>query len=268
MLLKKLRWTLKRHPFLYLSRFRLLSKNSNEDEVSTISYNDWNKKEDIPAFFYEINEQIFENGKPDSDLELVLELSSWLYNNTNTGSGLSKPSAKTLETMLYGKGGVCSDMVQIFNNFCVINDIKVREWGTTSAPFNRENGGHSFNEVYIEELKKWIFIDPSWCMMFYDESKRPLSVIEVYKLLRSGSVIKYKSYLSGKEIEINQVNKNYLNPDVTPFLICAYRNKLYDRYLKLARPYIPVFIIHFFLYLSGRSYFYKFPLDDYNRIFS
>ena len=43
--------------------------------------------------------------------------------------GLSVPSEEALKIMLAGKGGVCSDMVQIFNNFCVINDIKVREWG-------------------------------------------------------------------------------------------------------------------------------------------
>ena len=151
MLLKKLRWTLKRHPFLYMTRFRLLSKNSNVDAISSISYNSWNKKEDIPSSFYDINAKIFQEGKPNSDFALIKQLTSWLCEHTRVGPGLSEPSAKALETMLYGKGGVCSHMVQIFNNFCVINDIQVREWGTTSAPFSRANGGHSFNEVYISD---------------------------------------------------------------------------------------------------------------------
>lgn len=268
MLLKKLRWTIKRHPFLYMTRFRLLSKNSSAAAITACSYNAWNKKEELPKCFSTVNTKIFEHGKPDSDLELIKQLVSWLYEHTKVGPGLSAPSAKALETMLYGKGGVCSDMAQIFNNFCVINDIQVREWGTTSAPFNRENGGHSFNEVYIKELQKWLLIDPSWGMLFYNEQHTPLSVIELYHLVRTGKAVHYHSFIEGKDIDELQVNKNYLNADIAPFLICAYRNKTYDRYLKFARPYLPVFMIHFFVYLSGKSYHYKFPIDDYRKIFA
>lgn len=268
MLFKKLRWTIKRHPFLYLTRFRLLSKNSNETAIATISYNAINKKEDIPHYFYEINEKIFKEGKPNSDFELIKQLVSWLYQNTKVGPGLSEPSDKALETMLYGKGGVCSDMAQIFNNFCVINDLQVREWGTTSAPYNPNNGGHSFNEVYIKELKKWLLVDPSWAMTFYNEHKESLSVVELYGLVRNLDKVHYRSFIEGEVIKQAQVNKNYLNPDITPFLICDYRNKTYDRYLKITRPFVPVFIIHFVVYVLGRSYHYKFPIDDYKKIFS
>src|SRR5690606_1941390 len=238
MLLKKLRWTLKRHPFLYTTRFRLLSKNSNVDTIKHISYNNWNPKEEIPAYFEEVNVKIFQEGKPDSDLELIKHMVSWLYENTRVGPGLSEPSDKALETMVYGKGGVCSDMAQIFNNFCVINDIQVREWGTTSAPFNKANGGHSFNEVYIKELQKWVLIDPSWGMFFYNETDLPLSVEEVFELSRSGQTVNYNTFIKGKQIEEKQVNKNYLNSDITPFLICEYRNKTYDKYLEITRPYL------------------------------
>ncbi|MBU2929539.1 transglutaminase-like domain-containing protein [Winogradskyella psychrotolerans] len=268
MSLKKIRWTLKRHPFLYLTRFRLLSKNSDAASIATVAYNDWNRKGDIPNFFNDINIEIFKKGKPETALELAKCISLWLCEHTKVGPGLSKPSDKALETMLYGNGGVCSDMAQIFNNFCLINDLQVREWGTTSAPFNRANGGHSFNEVYIKELDKWVLIDPSWGMLFYNENGSPLSVLELYNLSRSGKKINYKSFIPNKVIKHEQVTKNYLNPDITPFLICKYRNKTYDRYLKWARPYLPVFVIHFIVYLSGRSYFYQFPIDNYKRIFS
>src|SRR5690554_5285509 len=267
-MLKKLRWTVKRHPFLYMTRFRLLSKNSSVAAIQDLSYNAWNKKEEIPEYFYDMNAQIFEGGKPESDLEVVKHILSWLCTHTKVGPGLSEPSAKALETMVYGKGGVCSDMAQIFNNFCVINDLQVREWGTTSAPFSRANGGHSFNEVYSKELQKWFLVDPSWGMLFYKDGDIPLSVMEVYQLARAGQALNYKSFIMDKHIEEMQVYKNYLNPDITPFLICAYRNKTYDRYLKMGRPYVPVFIIHFFVYLSGKSYHYKFPIDDYKKIFA
>src|SRR5690606_7909788 len=140
-------------------------------------------------------------------------------------------------------------------------------WGTTSAPFSLDNGGHSFNEVYIKEWQKWVLIDPSWGMFFYNETDLPLSVEEVFELSRSGQTVNYNTFIKGKQIEEKQVNKNYLNSDITPFLICEYRNKTYDKYLEIARPYLPVFVIHFFVYLTGKSYHYKFPLDDYRKIF-
>ncbi|MGC1633466.1 MAG: transglutaminase-like domain-containing protein, partial [Gelidibacter sp.] len=240
-----------------------MSKNSSEPAIASIYYNSLNKKEDIHLSFYDINAKIFQQGKPDSDLVLVKQLVSWLYEHTKVGPGLSEPSDRALEIMLYGKGGVCSDMAQIFNNFCVINDIQVREWGTTSAPFNRANGGHSFNEVYIKDLQKWVLIDSSWGGLFNNEQDMPLSVLELYHLSRTGLPVRYSSFIEGKIIETAQITKNYLNTDITPFLICNYRNKIYDRYLNFARPHVPVFIIHFFVYLSGRSYHYKFPMDDY-----
>jgi len=267
MIFKKLRWTLKRHPFLYTTRFRLLSKNSNVDKIESISYNSWNPKTDIPDYFYEINDIIFASGKPNSDFELIKHLTTWLCLNARVGSGLSEPSDKALKSMLYGSGGVCSDLAQVFNNFCVINDILVREWGTTSAPFNPENGGHSFNEVYVNEFEQWILIDPSWGGYFVNSSKKPLSVLNLYNELRAGNFVSYKTFVTGKHVSEDQILKNYLNPDVTPFLICKYVNKIYDRYLALAKPYVPVFTIHFLLYLLGKSYYYVFPLDDFKKIF-
>lgn len=268
MILKKLKWTLKRHPFLYLTRFRLLSENSSVAAIESCSYNTLNKKEDMPSLYVDINTKIFKTHTPNSDLELIKQLVTWLLEHTNFGPGLSVPSEKALEILLYKKGGVCSDMVQVFNNFCVINDIPVREWGTTSAPFNRANGGHSFNEVYIKELQKWLLIDPSWGGMFYDNDDTALSVIELYELSRSKQAVYYKSFIPNKEIPREHVNKNYLNSDITPFLICDYRNNTYDKFLKFARPYVPVFMIHFFVFLSGKGYHYKFPMDDYKKIFS
>lgn len=270
MAFKKLLWTLKRHPFLYLTRFRLLSKNSSIEDIenSKLNYNFKNLKKDLPAIFHEINKKIFETDDLRNDFEKVTFLCVWLNDNIKGGRGLSEPSDKALDTMLKGKGGVCSDMVQIFNNFCVLNDLKVREWGTTSAPFKRSNGGHSFNEVYIEELQKWILIDPFWGGMFCDQDQKPLSVVEMYQLLRSNKIVNYQSILSENTIVKARINKSYFNPDNIPFLIYNYKNKTYDKYLKWGRPYMPVFVIHFMVFITGNSYFYRFPLDDYKKIFS
>ena len=254
MIFKKLIWTFKRHPFLYLTRFKLLSKDSNIDDIDSYSYNQVNSKNEIPKYFHEINEVVFFDGKPENDLELIKKLSIWLVKNIKGGPGLSVPSEKALKIMLAGEGGVCSDMAQIFNNFCVLNDIRVREWGSTRAPFNKVYGGHSFNEVYCRDLNKWVLIDVSYCVMFYCENDLPLSVVELYQLLRSGKKIVYQTFNKTLVLEEASVTKNYLNPDTVPFLLCNYSNKTYDTYLKTFRPYIPVFMIHFMIYLLHKSY--------------
>ncbi|MFD2823343.1 transglutaminase-like domain-containing protein [Lacinutrix iliipiscaria] len=268
MILKKIIWVFKRHPFLYIARFKLLSKNSNIEDINGYTYNYINDKKDIPDYFKEVNERILKDYKPTNDFNLIKHLSAWLHNEIKGGPGLSEPSDTALQIMLSGKGGVCSDMAQVFNNFCVINDIPVREWGTTRAPFNVEYGGHSFNEVYSSELKKWILVDVSNSILFYSNTSTPLSVIELYQLFRKNEPIQFKSFNELKTIEDSSIKRNYLDPDTVPFLICNYSNKTYDAFLRFSRPFIPVFIIHFVLFVFRKSYHYRFPLDDYRKIFN
>jgi hypothetical protein len=269
MKLKKVLWVFKRHPFLYTTRFKLLSKNVNELEIADCSYNQTNNKVDIPEFYKVVNKRIFEDYQDTStDLDVVKKLSNWLQEHIKGGPGLSEPSEKALKMMLDGKGGVCSDLVQVFNNFCVLNNIQVREWGVTRAPFNKAFGGHSFNEVFSKKLDKWVLIDVSWSVMFYDNDNIPLSVLELYKNLREKKKISYKSYYKDISLKNRPIDKNFLHPDTVPFLICNYSNKVYDTCLNYTRPILPVFVTHFALYVLGKSYNYRFPLDDYRCIFS
>jgi len=133
------------------------------DAIKNESYNLINTKAELPSIFNTVNMQMFKDTSKMTDLEKVKYISTWLVDHIKGGPGLSLSSKKALQIMLDGKGGVCSDMAQIFNNFCLINDLKVREWGVTIIPFNTNFGGHSFNEVYIKELDKWIFVDVSNC---------------------------------------------------------------------------------------------------------
>ena len=267
MTFKKLRWAIKRHPFLYLMRFRLLSKNSDFDSIAEETYNKYNRAEEIPEYYVEVNQRIFDGDTHLGDLDKVKRLSTWLKLHIKGGSGLSEPSEQALQTMLSGKGGVCSDMAQIFNNFCVINTILVREWGTTSAPFNRAYGGHSFNEVFIKELNKWVLVDVSYTILFYGDDDMPLSVKEVFERQRQNKNLSYRSFNGTLEVPYENIYKNYLNEFIVPFLICGYNNKTYDLYLKKGRPYLPIFAIHFSIFLMRKSYYYQFPLDNYRLIF-
>ena len=159
-------------------------------------------------------------------------------------------------------------MAQIFNNFCFINDIKVRELGTTRAPFDKVYGGHSFNEVYSTDLNKWVLIDVYNSLLFFSDSDNPLSVIEQYQILRKKEPVQFKTFNSANIVEDSNVVSIYFHPDTVPFLICNYSNKTYDTFLRYTRPHFPVFVVHFILYMLGKSYHYRFPLDDYKKIFS
>ena len=268
-IIKKLTWIIKRHPYLYYIRFKLLSRNGSVNQVEAYSYNAINKKQALPNNFNEVNLEIFKNFSKTSDLDKTIQLSKWLRLHIKGGSGLSLSSAKALDKMLKGEGGVCSDVSQVFNNFCVLNDIEVKEWGLTSFPYDIEFGGHAFNEVYVKELKKWVLIDVSKTVLFYkDGYSEPLSVLEVFELNKSSEKIYYKSFFESNDIESDLINDYFLNPKRVPFLICNYNNQTYDKYLDRYQGVLPIFMIHFWLYITRRSYYYLFPLHDSKSNFS
>jgi hypothetical protein len=262
--LKNFSWILRRHPFLYSTRFRLLSQNSTKTEVTEETYNSCNPIDEIPEIYFEINAKIFKDIAITNDLDKAKHIACWLRQHIIGGPGLSLSSDIALVTMLEGNGGVCSDFSQIYNNFCVINNILVKEWGITVIPFDKKYGGHATNEIFSKELNKWILIDVSKCVLFYTHNKQePLSTLEVFY---SNENLKYDAFFA--EIKDDtQIRNYYFNAAAAPFLISNYRNKVYDRYLKNFNSRVPIFFIHFFIYLSGNSYKYKFPLDDYRNMF-
>lgn len=268
MIRRKLLWAIKRHPFLYTTRFRLLSENTTVDAIEDIDYNLINSPKDIPKYYHDLNDQIFpSSNKEMTVIEKINVLILWMKENIRGGPGLSLDSEKVLRFMIEGKGGVCSDLVQIFNNFCTINNIKVREWGLTRIPFDKSYGGHSFNEIYDERQNRWIMLDVSYGCYFEDSKGNKLSVIEYFKAFRNNEIVEFitfnKEYLIKREI----LDFIYFNKNAVPFLIRNYSNKIYDLYLKKYSQRFPTFVIHFLIYLSGRSYKFMFPLDNYKKLF-
>jgi hypothetical protein len=153
---KSLKWYLSRHSLLYKIRFKLVSKKSSFTSIEDISYNSINSKNDIPSIYSELNQSIFTDSNEElTDLQRAEKIAKWLRNKIKGGPGLGKSSESTIRKMINGKGGVCSDFAQIYNNFCVINDLKVKEWGLKILTDNPNTlGGHSFNEIYSKELQK------------------------------------------------------------------------------------------------------------------
>jgi hypothetical protein len=263
-MIKSLNWYLRRHPLLYKIRFRLVSKSSSIDRIENICYNTINKKADIPNFYFELNDLIFpKTNTALSDLETAKEIAIWLRNNIKGGVGLGKSSETALRKMIKGEGGVCSDFSQIFNNFCVINDLKVQEWGIKIVLNNLTlGGGHSFNKVYSKELKKWILIDVDKSIYFYDKDPNlPLSIFELLDLKRENKEISFFSFNKNNAIDAKRINEIYLNSNSFPFLITNYCNKTYDYSLDKLH-FIPMPIVHGLLFLIGKSYVFEFPTNN------
>ena len=145
-------------------------------------------------------------------------------------------------------------------------------------------------EVYSANAKKALVKDaPGTINLFAIESDlerdglngkiKSIRSMEFHAIRKNGKIIKgdttvrewnnhFKTFNESKQVDEINLKRNYLNSDIVPFLICNYSNTVYDRFLRFLRPHIPVFIVHFLILIIGKSYHYRFPLDNYKRIFS
>lgn len=267
----KLKHILKRPLFLYKLRFILLSKFETKARVIELYYNNWNPISEIPKCFFELNSKIFPHQDiPKNDLKKTETIARWMINNIKRGRGLGLSSEDTVKIMTLEKGGVCSDFAQVFNNLCVINNIKVKEWGFKSISKKIGlRGGHSFNEFYSKELEKWILVDTYKCIFFYKyNSDIPLSVFELFDALNENKKVIFKNIDPNYLTDPIRVKDLYLSSISVPFLITNYHNKTYDYYLNKFN-FLPVFFTHGILYLLGKSYKFLFFREIYfkqNRI--
>lgn len=244
----KLRWLFYRHPALYYARFYLYKRKFDKSLVDRECYNSYNEKSDIPLLFHDVNKSF--SLSTTEGLELAIMLAKELRSRVSGGRGLGLSSEKALKLMINGKGGVCSDITQAYNNFCILNDIKIREWGIIDKLYGAKFG-HAFNEFYSDELQKWVLIDVSKCIYFIDpNTNNKLSALELFNCLKHNDPIEYVSFLPDKDLYFNKnldeaVERIYLKKDRLPFLITNYNIKFYDRLLNTFQSWLPTFVIHF-----------------------
>jgi hypothetical protein len=260
---RSLIWYCRRHPLLYKIRFRILSKKVTFDKIESFCYNTLNKTADVPTIYFELNPLIFANIESvSSDLDKAKLIAVWLRNFIKGGPGLGKSSDTTLRKMINGEGGVCSDFSQVYNNFCVINDLKVKEWGLKIFSCDSSIcGGHAFNEIYATELKKWVLIDVSKSVLFYCKNKKvPLSVFDLIHLKKEKQKIFFSSFNEKTMPDTKRITDLYFTSDSSPFVITNYHNKTYDSYLNTLK-FLPEPFAHGLLFLVGKSYFFEFPVQ-------
>ena len=251
---------LKRHSSLYIARFAIVSRNCKSDENQLPTFNDCNRKEDIPPLFLEINKNISLQPQMD-EYDKAIAITVYLRKHIKGGPGLGLSSDKALQLMLDGKGGVCSDHAQIFNIFCLLNDIKIREWGIVEK-LCKPCYGHSINEIYSTKYQKWILIDSGKSLCFSSgEGEPPFSVIELFSQLRMGKPLHFFS-VCRLGTNLKRINFTYSSQTI-PFLITNYVNKDYDYYFNMFQDRLPSFAINALLILLRKNYRFLFVIDDY-----
>lgn len=246
-----------RSGFFYKARYAMLLKKIKPNELQDLYYNNYNQIKTIPQIYFEVNKKIFETKyKPETDFDKALQIATWLRQHIKGGKGLGLSSDKTLKYMLKGGFGICSDFCQIFNNFCVINHIKVREWGLLN--FENKKEGHAFNEFYAKELKKWVLIDVSNSIYFTSDPNlnNPMSVSDVFNFSKLNKGKQMVNYNSGFKPKDKTIRKYYYSKKVEPFVVDKYRNKFYDSLLNNLG-FLPIPFIHGLAILLNKSYVYK-----------
>lgn len=263
--INKIKYILKRHPFLHKVRWFMVTIAPKTKKFRDENYNAYNKKEDIHSIFFEDN-PLTEAEQKQTTLVKVIKIAEHFNRFFKRGPGLGLSSKDSYITMRYKKGGVCSDYAQVFINFCIINDIKVREWGIKGGT-KEVIGGHSFNEIYSEELGKWILIDIYNGVFIINKSSK--------ELLSVSQLVDYMSGFNADNLDFQNIvdNRQGLNAEKLAkyffdnrnlfFLITNYRVHKMDTILKYQKR-LPVILVHMVLIILRRYFNYMFYVNENN----
>ncbi len=250
-----------RLPVAYLIRYALMSENVKMNQSDELGcFNKYNSVSSVPQLYFEVNNKI--NLNPDDDeYEKAIQIGKYLRANIKGGRGLGLSSKKALEKMITNEGGVCSDFSQIFNSFCLINNIKVREWGCIDRLYKAQYG-HTFNEIYSSKRKKWIAIDIHKAIVFTDKEDILLSAFELFSTLRSGNPVEFLHYSDYISRDQARTPKVYA-PTTIPFIISNEKSAESERYFEKYEETLTPIVINIMVLLGRKGQKFLFVMDNY-----
>lgn len=128
-----------------------------------------------------------------SDVERAIRLLEWFHNEVPHEDEvnlevLNAPHIiDTYRNRKISQG--CYPLAIAMNEIFLSMGYKSRTVICFSGVYNNLNGGHTINAVYIESLKKWVYMDPQDNLYVMDEKGNLLSIMEVRERLISGKTL-------------------------------------------------------------------------------
>ncbi len=249
---------LRRAPVFFPIRFFLILTKADKKILENENYNAYNPKQDIPEPFYTENEKMQVQGN--TTFERALHIAKYLKGNYPGGTkNLGYSSAKTLQILQTLPEGTCGDYSQVFINFCILNDIKVREWGVHDTVYKNKIG-HVFNEVFLPEENRWMCIDLHFAIYFKDKPNgQTLSMSEIISKTADSKEdeIEIVHFLPVKDSDEGReyIKSIYFGGTYLFFIVTRYFIKKMDDALDNGGR-LPIPLIHLLLIVKRRYYKY------------
>ncbi|MDN5214378.1 transglutaminase-like domain-containing protein [Fulvivirgaceae bacterium BMA12] len=266
----KFPYFLKRHPVFYSTRFWLTIKKPGKNDFYEEHCNKYVRKDKIPIEFREEIKRIGVK-KGNSSFVAAKKIIRYMNKHYGKGRGLGYSTVEILRLLKNNGGGTCSDYSNIFTALCLALNIRVREWGLVGSLKYKNTGknlGHSFNEIYCHQWKKWILFDPFFGVYFESkDNKQPLGTTEVIDFhTRDTGRIRQVHFLSDRPMKVGRkakIARYYLEKNIF-FLLKGYNIFSQDRILRMHKKF-PLPVLHFLLILCNRYHSYIIYLNSDNR---
>jgi hypothetical protein len=161
-----------------------------------------------------------------SETDKVIRLLQWFHDQVphDDNKPLDVLTAKniieTYKTTKYAQG--CYPLSVAMNEIFLSMGIKSRSVICYSGKYPSPAGGHVINSVYIDSLKKWIYVDPQENAYIKDEKGNFLSIPEVRARLIDGrplilnATANYHHVPTKKEVYLYQFMAQHLYRTICP----------------------------------------------------
>ena len=149
------------------------------------------------------------------EISKIFNLMTWVHDNIrHDGSNYALCEFTSIDFYNYhkstGKGINCRHLAITLNEMYLAMGIKSR-YVTCMPKDSTDSDCHVINAVYLDSLKKWLWIDPSTNAYVKDENGNLLSIEEVRERLIGGLPLVLNEDANWKSDNVNMTNEYYFN---------------------------------------------------------
>lgn len=260
----KLRFFMRRWERFYQLRFLLIARIGPPQVFETENVNEWCETRQVPEAYRQVVARLQLDGL--SDFEKARRIAYDLSYGHSRGSGLGYDSVSALHHIYHLGEGLCSDYAQVFIGLCLAANLKAREWGLCND-FVDLKIGHSYCEVWCQELREWVFVDPSRSLYAIDTlDESLLSVRRMVDLSTSGKEtrILLKQIDASRTLPTGRIHGRIFHNGENVFFLLS-RNAIFRQDRIMSWRFCPLVIRHGLLYLLGEYYRYEIYANACNR---